>query len=326
MPKSQPLDPTNENFFEVALRPVYVWLVAAALDGDTMRYGQIRDRMETELGFRPIGRATRIGTVVGKLQHDIADAEPGAPLLNVLAVGQNDGLPGSGAGSFMAQHFGVPVLAEDKAKDRHPDLWREYSIKAADEVHEVDAAYWRKVHRKVFGQPLPANEIEQERKLRKQGAEEDGLPRGGRQYGGKGGESDEHKALRLWTMNNPSKVDPRFAGAQAETEFDLLSGDRVDVMLRHRAKWIALEVKSRRSNEADYQRGVYQCVKYRAVLEAMDMRQLAQSKLGDERDALRRRKFVEACLVTEADPGSAIKSLLSRHGIKLYVVPEKRKP
>ncbi len=326
MPKRQLLDPTNENFFEFALQPVFVWLVAAALDGDTLRYGQIRDRMEVELGFHPIGRSTRIGTLVGKLMHRIDDADPGAPLINVLVVGQNDGLPGSGAGSFMAEHFDVPALGAEKVKDLQPDLWREYSVKAADEVHQADAVYWRKIHRKVFGQPLSTDDVERERKERKQGAEEDGLPAGGRKYGGPGGEKAEHKALRLWTKDNPAKVDPRFAGALAETEFDLLSGDRVDVMLRHRAKWIAIEVKSRRSNAADYQRGVYQCVKYRAVLEAMDMRQLAQSKLGDDKDALRRRKFVEACLVTEADPGSAIKSLLSRHGIKLYVVPEKRKP
>ena len=191
VPKHQLLYPTNENFFEVALQPVYVWLVAAALDGDTLRYGQIRDRMEAELGFHPIGRSTRIGTLVGKLMHRIDEAAPGAPLINVLVVGQNDGLPGSGAGSFMAEHFGVKALAEEKAKDRQPDLWREYSIKAADEVHEADLAYWRKIHRNVFGQPLSADEIEQERKLRKQGAEEDGLPSGGRQYGGKGGESEE---------------------------------------------------------------------------------------------------------------------------------------
>ena len=323
MPKRPLLDPTNENLFNVALEPVFRWLVAAALDGDTLRYGQIRDRIENELGFHPIGRSTRIGTVVGELMHRIDDAKPGAPLINVLVVGQNDGLPGSGAGGFMADHFNVEKLGEEDAKTNYPDLWREYSVKAADEVHEVDAAYWRKIYRKVFGAALSDEQIEDERRNRKQGSEEDGLPSGTRRYG-KGGESEEHRSLRLWTMKHPSKVDPRFSGALAETEFDLLSGDRVDVMLRHKSKWIALEVKSRRSNEADYQRGVYQCVKYRAVLEAMDMRQLAQSKLGNDTDPLKRRKLVEACLVTEAEPGRLIRSLLRRHNVKLYIVPQKR--
>lgn len=318
------LHPTNENLYGVALRPVFKWLVAAALDGDTLPYGQIQHRIEAELGFSRIGRATRIGSVVGKLMHLIGEADPDAPLINVLVVGQNDRLPSSGAGGFMADYFGVQALAEEKAKERFPDLWKKYSIKAADEVHAADAAYWREIHKKVFGQPLSDDEIKRERDRRKQGAEEDGLPAGGRRYG-KGGESEEHKALRLWTMKNPDKVDSRFAGAIAETEFDLLSGDRVDVMLRHRAKWIALEVKSRRSNEADYIRGVYQCVKYRAVLEAMDMRQLAQSKLGDRHSPLKDRKLVEACLVTEVEPGQSIRTLLGQHGVKLYVAPQKRK-
>lgn len=318
------LHPTNENLYKVALRPVFKWLVAAALDGDTLPYGQIQHRIEKELGFSRIGRATRVGFVVGTLMERIGDVDPKAPLINVLVVGQNDRLPSSGAGGFMAEHFGVKALAEARAKERHPDLWKEYSIKAADEVHKADADYWREIYEKVFKQSLSDDEIKRERDQRKQGAEEDGLSGGGRRHG-KGGESKEHKALRLWTMKNPHKVDSRFAGAIAETEFDLLSGDRVDVMLRHQTKWIALEVKSRRSNEADYTRGVYQCVKYRAVLEAMDMRQLAQSKLGNRHSPLKGRKLVEACLVTEADPGGSVRSLLARHHVTLYVVPQKRK-
>ncbi|MBC7283907.1 hypothetical protein [Hoeflea sp.] len=324
MSRQHLLRPTNENLYKVALQPVFKWLVAAALDGDTLPYGQIQHRIEAELGFSRIGRATRIGGVVGELMWRIGKADPDAPLINVLVVGQSDRLPSSGAGGFMADYFGEEVLGKKGAKERYPDLWKKYSIKAADEVHEKDAAYWCEVHKKVFGQPLSVDEIKRERGQRKQGAEEDGLPAGGRRYG-KGGESEEHRALRLWTKRNPGKIDSRFAGAIAETEFDLLSGDRVDVMLRHRAKWIALEVKSRRSNEADYIRGVYQCVKYRAVLEAMDMRQLAQSKLGERHSSLKDRKLVEACLVTEADPGQSIRTLLGQHGIKLYIVSQKRK-
>lgn len=318
------LAPTNENFFDVALEPVFVWLVAAALDGDTMTYGAIASRIETELGFSPIGRATRIGTVVGELMHRIQRHFPDAPLINVMVVGQVDGLPSDGAGGFLAEYFDVPRLAEKKAKTRYRNLWQEYSILAADEVRETSKTYWERVYKKVFGQKQPKERLERERTQRKQGSEQDGLPDNCRQYGGPGGESEEHRSLRLWVEKHPGKVDKRFAGADAETEFDLLSGDRVDVMLRHRAKWVALEVKSRRSNEADYQRGVYQCVKYRAVLEAMDMRQLAQSRLGDAKSPLKGRKLVEACLVTEDDPGARIRALLARHEIRLYVVPQKR--
>jgi hypothetical protein len=54
----------------------------------------------------------------------------------------------------------------------------------------------------------------------------------------------------------------------AEKEAKLLSADEVDVLFRCRGTFYAVEVKSRRSNDADFLRGIYQCAKYRAVKEA----------------------------------------------------------
>ena len=54
-----------------------------------------------------------------------------------------------------------------------------------------------------------------------------------------------------------------------DSEFVLLSGDRLDVyFLQQDGKQIAVEVKSRISDDADILRGIYQCVKYKAVLAA----------------------------------------------------------
>jgi hypothetical protein len=52
------------------------------------------------------------------------------------------------------------------------------------------------------------------------------------------------------------------------TEVPLPSGDILDVFFRHGQDNIAVEVKSALSGDADIVRGMYQCVKYRAVLEA----------------------------------------------------------
>jgi hypothetical protein len=49
---------------------------------------------------------------------------------------------------------------------------------------------------------------------------------------------------------------------------------------------LAVEVKSRRSNDLDLKRGIFQCVKYRAVLEA-------ENKAGKIKSTVR------ACLVSE---------------------------
>jgi hypothetical protein len=49
----------------------------------------------------------------------------------------------------------------------------------------------------------------------------------------------------------------------------LPSGDCLDVSFRGNKVWVAAEVKSSISAEGDIVRGLFQCVKYRAVMEAV---------------------------------------------------------
>lgn len=94
-------------------------------------------------------------------------------------------------------------------------------------------------------------------------------PLGGNGGGWGGGESDQHKALKAFVKANPSLVGATDAFA-AYDEYPLRSGDEIDVFFESDAHWIGVEVKSSVSDglERDYQRGLYQVVKYRAVLEA----------------------------------------------------------
>lgn len=84
-----------------------------------------------------------------------------------------------------------------------------------------------------------------------------------------GGESPQHKALKRFVVENPQIV-----GADqtwvALDEYALRSGDSIDVFFKREEAWIAVEVKSAVSDGCidDYERGLYQVVKYRAVLEA----------------------------------------------------------
>ena len=65
-----------------------------------------------------------------------------------------------------------------------------------------------------------------------------------------------------------------------------------------------LEVKSRISNDVDVTQGVYQCIKYRAVREAMDVRKCP---------------LIETYLVTENEIPGAISELLRLHNIKHFL-------
>jgi hypothetical protein len=80
-------------------------------------------------------------------------------------------------------------------------------------------------------------------------------------------ESDEHKRLKLFLARNSRKIGVQWEGI-GDTERLLLSGDRLDISFRDDQRWIAVEVKGKRSPEADLIRGIFQCVKYRAILVA----------------------------------------------------------
>jgi len=84
-----------------------------------------------------------------------------------------------------------------------------------------------------------------------------------------GGESDEHKALKSFIRANPQLVGAHQDWAATE-EYALRSGDELDVFFKSDHTWIGVEVKSSVSDgfERDYERGLYQVVKYKAVLTA----------------------------------------------------------
>ena len=127
----------------------------------------------------------------------------------------------------------------------------------AADVYAFDE--WDQVYFDAFGQPLPAP-------ADPDGQEEDGIT-----YG-RQGEGPNHEWLRHWVLNNPGEISAAYESFRTETEVVLASGDRVDVVFYGPDETVAIEVKSVDSNETDLRRGVFQCIKYRAVMEAMDIR------------------------------------------------------
>ena len=87
------------------------------------------------------------------------------------------------------------------------------------------------------------------------------------QYG-YGGEGIEHKTLKEYIYHNPKKLKLRNIVLK-ETEYTLPSGDRLDVFFElGDGTHVAIEVKPSSSPELDIIRGIFQCVKYQAVMEA----------------------------------------------------------
>lgn len=86
-----------------------------------------------------------------------------------------------------------------------------------------------------------------------------------------GGEGPSHKALKLFVSNHPEIVGLPLNSEIGVNEFTLPSGDCLDVSFQHRNLWVAVEVKSAISSEADIARGLFQCIKYRAIVEAVQI-------------------------------------------------------
>ena len=223
------------------------------------------------------------------MMDKILKRDSNVPMLNVLAVRQKTRLPGEGARPYLSQHFpNESWLAEENAYENR-SCWERVVNKATKEVYAY--RHWESLYEDIYGKAYKPDPFYAK------STEKDGLRRG------RGGEGENHKALRLWVKNNPERIDRRFQGVRAETEKDLLSGDRVDVVLYDERKTIAIEVKSRDSNWADLQRGIYQCVKYRAVLLAQDDR-----------------LPVDSWLVTETALDGDLKALARKLGIKHKIV------
>jgi hypothetical protein len=131
---------------------------------------------------------------------------------------------------------------------------------------------------------------------------------GGGGLGG-GGESPFHERLRLWVKANPALVLPAYARAKPATEVPLLSGDRVDNVYDHEDRIAVIEVKSWISNDDDVERGIYQCIKYRAVMAAMT----------HKRDVP-----IDAVLVTERPITGKHRKLIGHHNIIHFQAPKDR--
>ena len=267
---------TTENLQQHALKPVMQWLVWAAHNQSTVSYGQAAEWL-VDMGFESnrFG-ALRVGeTVPGRIMPTIHTCHgTGVPPLNVLLVKTREPrLPGIGVCRDLAIWHGVDANKKKRLRsttkryeeiaNTDSDEWKRICYQAMSAVYTY--ADWEAVFHNVWGQDLEEMDTEDlENPLAPQ--EPDGVNFPG------GGEGERHRSLREWIMRHPEVIDARYRNKQTGTEWLLKSGDRVDVVIYlPRGETVPVEVKSCVSNEADLERGVYQCVRYRSVIDAMGM-------------------------------------------------------
>lgn len=83
-----------------------------------------------------------------------------------------------------------------------------------------------------------------------------------------GGESEQHKNFKEFIAKNPAVLGLSKDVGLGQIEYELPSKDSIDVVFNYKGLRIGVEVKSSISDTTDILRGIFQCVKYKYLIEA----------------------------------------------------------
>ncbi len=219
-------------------------------------YGSIARMLEARLRIPRIF-PTHIGSVAGTMMDNILTVDPEAPLINAL-VTRPSGIPGDRFASYYDHYW------RDDGERTWEKKSRAQRLAAIDDIRAAVRRYpdWDAVYRQLYGRVPPRMPRP------KRFEERDGKPPETARRPG-AGESPEHLRLKQWACRNPVALGlPQSMTGKCERP--LLSGDRIDVVFHDANRFVVCEVKSCWSGPDDLQRGLYQCVKYRAVLMAQE--------------------------------------------------------
>lgn len=233
----------SENFwgdklYQKRARKALPLLVRQAVIGETIFYSDLAEELKM-----PNARNLNyvLGCIGTTLEELAEETEVEIPPIQCLVVNKATELPGEGVGWFISDKDFKKLSKKQKKNIVDSQLAKIYSF--SDWLWVLDEL---ELEHPVF--PRLSDVLPKRRG---------------------GGEGELHKELKDYIANNPMVVGLPSSCPKGEVEFKLPSGDSVDVMFTYRSQMVAVEVKSRISDQADICRGLFQCVKYQTVTEAM---------------------------------------------------------
>lgn len=274
-------------------------LIRRAKEGRPISYGELAEQLETEFDHEPKARKTVYGAAVGAVGLAITQlgrlpAWRGEriPPINTIVVSKSTGYPSTGADELA--HYFFEDSGAGMASDRNAYL--DAAMDAVYQYHKWDqvAAALGVVRLEPSGgnvgadrgEVLPLPQIPMVRSP----------------------ESREHQALKRWVRDHPERMEDFGTFPPGKNEVLLSSGDRLDVLFDNTKQRMAVEVKTSTCSEDELMRGVYQCVKYRAVIRA-------------EQLAMRQVPNGNAVLICPRAAGKSTKALLRRLNVNYLRVP-----
>lgn len=237
----------GDKLYQQRARIALPLLVRQAEAGMTITYSDLA----LELGMpNPRNLNYVLGSIGETLQSLSKEWGEKVPPIQCLVINKNTGLPGEGVGWFLADTDVAPQFQNYKNLPN-----RQQRDIVNKQLHFVFGyKRWRDVLQMLDLKPL-ASDFSDLLKVTPQ--------RGG------GGESENHRLLKEFVANHPEAIGFPKGTPKGKPEHLLPSGDFLDVSFQGADDWIGVEVKSSISNDPDIVRGLFQCVKYRAVMEAV---------------------------------------------------------
>lgn len=230
----------GDKLYQQRARQALPLLVRQAQAGEQIIYSELAE----EMGMPNERNLNYVLGSVGQSMELLSKAwKEKVPPIQCLVVNKNTGLPGEGVGWFIAKEDEFAKLPRSKQRE---------IVKA--ELAKIFAyTKWLKVL-EALSLPYTVPDL---RPLIKEASS----------YGG--GEGEEHKCLKAYLSKHPEVIGLAANTPHGSIEEPLPSGDSLDVSFRQMSEWISAEVKPAGSPVADILRGLYQCVKYKAVMEAV---------------------------------------------------------
>lgn len=219
------------------------------------------------------------------------------PPLNALVINKHTNLPGVGCDYYIQTYLDArkkPALTPGEKRaiieETIEDVWN---------YPDWGAVLTRFGFEPLQGDiPALAPIAQPKIKLRKSGWHE-------------GPESLAHISLKNWVAAHPESLGGDIAFPKGKTEHLFASNDRADVVFDHPDGSLAVEVKASNAGAGELERGIFQCVKYRALLRA-ELKVDGRVPNGD------------AILVSETDLPADIARLSQILNVRVIIVPKER--
>lgn len=219
-------------------------LVRQAKAGQPIYYSDLA----AEMGMKnPRNLGLILGALGGELECLSQTWSHGrVPPIQCLVVNRKHGIPGTGIGWFFRRRG-----------DFKKTSLREQRRVASIALSEVFAyPRWDDVLRRYEFPPI---ELATEATLLREARAS--VTRNGQ------GEGDLHNAMKSYVASHAELFGVP-ATLRGHIEYPFASGDCLDVLFKSRSELVGVEVKGPVSDDLDISRGLFQCVKYQALLEA----------------------------------------------------------